>query len=143
MRQYVPLVLLLSACSTAPAPSSVPAQASATSPGSTRETAIEVCKPTGERDYLRRLRCADGSAPEFSRNGSYGTRTPMKSAEDEKMAQDQALGGTPVPPGGPDFHVLDVYEIRCGDTAVEVFIDMYHCDQPPPAQAPAGFTIVP
>ena len=143
MRCVASFVLLFAACSTAPtAPTPPqPAAPAAASIGSTRETAVEVCKPPGEREYLERLRCPDGSTPESQRLGSYGSRTEIKSVPDAEMAEKQALRGVPVPPGGKDFHVLDKYALRCGDTFTEIFVDMYHCNQPPPSEAPAGFTL--
>lgn len=104
-------------------------------------TAVEVCKPEGERKYLRRLRCPDGTAPTFRRDGSGGTRTAPKSEADEKVAFDQMFG--PVKPGDPDYHVIDYYSVTCGDRTTTVIIDMYHCEAAEPTQAPPGFTIVP
>lgn len=49
----------------------------------------------------------------------------------------------PLAAGEPDFHVIDLYEVRCGDAVTEVIMDMYHCHQNEPAQAPPGFEIVP
>lgn len=37
--------------------------------GRTREQAIEVCKPDGQRAYLARLVCPDQSHPKFERRG--------------------------------------------------------------------------
>ncbi len=56
---------------------------------------------------------------------------------------EQMFRDGPLAAGEPDYHVLDHYEVRCGEIAVEVTMDMYHCHQAPPAQAPPGFTIVP
>lgn len=131
-------LLLVLACTSAAPPAASPAAAG--SYGLSKEAAIEVCKPEGERSYLRRLRCADGSAPEFSRDGSGGTRTDVKSPEDEKVARDQMFAD--VKPGDADFHVIDYYSVRCGDKTTTLILDMYHCNQPEPSQAPAGFTIV-
>jgi hypothetical protein len=145
MRRSLTLALLLSACSTAPSPDPQPpepAAAATVSIGLTRETAIEVCKPQGEQEYLSRLRCPDGSTPESLRLGSYGSRTEIRSVPDAEMAEKQTLRGVPVPPDGKDFHILDKYAVRCGDTVIEVFMDMSHCNQAPPAEAPAGLTIL-
>jgi hypothetical protein len=70
-------------------------------------------------------------------------RTAPSNAQEERIAEGQALGGKPVAPGEADYHVVDLYAVRCGDTVVELYMDMYHCDQPAPAEAPPGFTIVP
>ncbi|MDE1467338.1 hypothetical protein [Aurantiacibacter sp. D1-12] len=71
--------------------------------------------PSGERAYLDRLRCADGSAPTYHRQGSGG--------------------------GGRDGHIVDFYEVTCtGQEPVIVVMDMYHSNgenRPVP-----GFTIV-
>ncbi|RYD65983.1 MAG: hypothetical protein EOP58_06405 [Sphingomonadales bacterium] len=71
--------------------------------------------PAGERAYLRRLRCADGKAPAFERQGSVGI--------------------------GPYGNILDIYAVQCADAAAQsVYIDMYHGHV---EQAPVpGFTVV-
>jgi hypothetical protein len=106
------------------------------------DNVVEVCKPAGERQYLQRLRCPDGSAPTFARSGSGGSRTPYEE-EDEKKVMEQMFREGPLAPGEPDYHVVDYYDVRCGATEIEVVMDMYHCNQDPPTQAPAGFTIEP
>lgn len=71
--------------------------------------------PAGERAYLRRLRCADGQAPAFERQGSAGI--------------------------GPYGNILDIYAVQCaGGAAQSVYIDMYHGHVEP--QPVPGFTIV-
>lgn len=130
-------LLLVLACTSAAPPAASPAASG--SYGTTKEAAIEVCKPEGERRYLRRLRCADGSAPEFSRDGSGGSRTDLKTPEDERKSADQMFGD--VKPGDADYHVIDYYTVRCGDRETTLILDMYHCKQPEPSQAPAGFTL--
>lgn len=140
MRKLI-AIILLTACTAAPPPASTPAApVKADSYGFTREGAIEVCDPNGERAYLRRLRCSDGEAPRFNRLGSVGSRTEIKTKEDEKAAMDQMMAD--VPAGQRDFHTLDLYEVACSDKTVELFLDMYHCKAAPPSEAPAGFTIV-
>jgi hypothetical protein len=42
-----------------------------------------------------------------------------------------------------DYHVIDIYEVRCGADTTEIIMDMYHCHQAKPTDAPPGFTIVP
>jgi hypothetical protein len=72
--------------------------------------------PMGQRAYLQRLRCADGTAPKFQRSGSFGT--------------------------GPYGTILDLYSVQCGDApATEVQMDMYH--EHIEATPIPGFTIVP
>lgn len=75
--------------------------------------------PPGQRAYLARLRCSDGTAPRFERMGSMGT--------------------------GVYGNIIDGYSVDCGGAApgrVEVYMDMYHAgyveDRPVP-----GFTIAP
>ena len=81
----------------------------------TMENPVRVNMPSGERAYLDRLRCADGSAPAYNRQGS----------------------------GGParDGHIVDFYEVTCaGQEPVIIVMDMYHSGSeslPVP-----GFTIV-
>lgn len=71
--------------------------------------------PEGERAYLARLRCADGNAPAFERQGSTGI--------------------------GPYRNILDLYTVQCAGAApLSVYIDMYH-KHAEPAPVP-GFTIV-
>jgi hypothetical protein len=63
---------------------------------------VRVNGPFGEREYLVRLRCADGSAPSFDRQGSR-------------------------PNDGVDSHILDHYTVACtSDAPMQVFMDMYH-----------------
>lgn len=56
--------------------------------------------PSGERDYLDRLRWKDGFVPEFNRVGSFGE--------------------------GPYGNVLDKYVVSRPGHEEEVFFDMYH-----------------
>jgi hypothetical protein len=72
--------------------------------------------PTGQRDYLMRLRCPEGDAPSFERSGSLG--------------------------GGPYGGVIDSYKLTCanGKTS-DVIIDMYHRHRE--MQAVTGFTVLP
>lgn len=94
----------------------------------------------GEREYLSRLRCADGSVPAFERLGSVGSRNPVETPEQEEAAMDQVIGGKPIGPDEVDYHVIDLYELVCPDGQFSVFLDMYHCGQPPPTVAPPGLT---
>lgn len=57
--------------------------------------------PSGQRAYLARLRCADGSTPAQRRIGSTGT--------------------------GPWGFILDIHEVRCkGGLTAGVHMDLYH-----------------
>lgn len=81
-----------------------------TSPGAAAETPVlgsksapvRAHKPEGQKAYLKRLRCPDGSAPSFSRTGS--TR----------------YGGY--------GNIVDIYRLRCPNTEEShtVYMDMYH-----------------
>ena len=131
------LCLACAACSTtAPAPGL----------GETKATAIEVCRPQGQRAYLSRLSCPDGTAPQFHRIGSFGQRHEMSKEAAEQLTDEQRqriMRGAPLQPGEIDHHVVDGYELSCGSTQRRVFMDMYHCGQPAPEQAPQGFGIRP
>ena len=110
--------------------------------GLTKQTAVEVCEPRGEREYLQRLRCGDGGAvPTFNRIGSVGSRNDIRTNEDERTAERQTLNDERVGPGEKDFHVVDGYEVACGNRTIEIFLDMYHCDRLAPDVAPPGFQI--
>ena len=57
----------------------------------------------GQREYLNRLRCADGSRPEYARSGNVGE--------------------------GVYGYIVDLYEVDCGDAApgtTQVYMDLYH-----------------
>lgn len=72
----------------------------------------------GERDYLARLRCADGQAPEVLGRGS-SMRSPF---------------------GG----ITDIYSLRCNGaapTSHKIIFDMYH--QHRETRAVPGFTLAP
>jgi len=88
-------------------------KAQAASLGS-RDNPVRADMPAGERAYLHRLRCGDGTAPAFSRIGSYGT--------------------------GVYGYVLDGYRLNCAGAApVTLFMDMYHDHQE--TMAPPGFAM--
>lgn len=89
--------------------------AAAAYPLGSRENPVRAAMPAGQRAYLARLRCADGQAPAYSRNGNLG--------------------------GGVYGNIIDAYAVTCaGKDAVTVIMDMYHNgyveDRPVP-----GFTI--
>ena len=82
-----------------------------------KENPVQGNGPFGEREYLQRLKCADGTAPTFSRNGSVGA--------------------------GADGHILDLYSVKCPGSAPthSVFMDMYHNTRE--RRAISGFTVLP
>ena len=80
---------------------------------------VRVSGPAGERGYIARLRCADGSAPRVGQRSSAGT--------------------------GPFGTIIDLYPLDCGQSApgrVSLAMDMYH-DNHDETRAPEGFTLVP
>jgi hypothetical protein len=125
---------------------SLHAQEAPNSPlGSSKEHAIEVCEPAGERAYLARLVCPNSSHPTFDRIGSVGMRNdfPPDMSEDDKMNEMMAaMTGQKLEPGQSDRHMIDGYSVQCGTDDKTIYLDMYHCDTPAPRQAPDGFTII-
>jgi hypothetical protein len=80
-----------------PRPSESP---SSIGPLGSRTNPIRCAGPYGEREYLHRLRCADGTLVAFRREGSVGI--------------------------GPRGHVIDDYRVSCGTASRSMFFDMYH-----------------
>lgn len=81
------------------------------------ENPVRANMPPGQRAYLRRLRCSDGQAPSFEREGNFGS--------------------------GPYGSIVDGYRVDCGDAEpgeVMVYMDMYH--RHVENEAPPGFTII-
>lgn len=74
--------------------------------------------PGGEKAYLNRLRCSDGTRPRYYRVGSVSSDPP-----------------------NPYGNILDLYRVRCGKTVVEVYMDMYH-EGYVEAEPVPGFTII-
>lgn len=137
-------VVFLAAAANASEPTPSP-QSEPIALGLTAEAAIEVCDPAGERQYLARLVCPNSEHPSFERIGSMGMRnqTPQGLSEKEQQEMLQALfERRPMKPGDPDYHVLDGYDVTCGDTSTTLYLDMYHCGQEPPTTAPPGFTLI-
>lgn len=102
--------------------------------------------PSGQRAYLSRLVCPDGSSPAFSRVGNMGPRTnfPANLSDSEQLALlRKVLGAEKLAPGDPDYHTIDGYEVGCGTSKRVLYLDMYHCQQPPPVSAPKGYTLKP
>ncbi|HEY0116189.1 MAG TPA: hypothetical protein VGB54_10740 [Allosphingosinicella sp.] len=90
--------------------------AAAAFPLGSKENPVRVGGPAGERDYLARLRCADGSAP------VKGART------------DQGVGAF--------GSVVSGYALECGGVRTMLIMDMYH-EEHRENRAPPGFTIQP
>jgi hypothetical protein len=114
--------------------------------GLSKAKPIEVCKPDGQRAYLGRLVCPSGATPEFVRIGGFGPRTsvPDSAPKDQQMAAlKKAFQFTTPAPGEMDYHNVDGFDLACGSNHTTVYVDMYHCDRPPTAVAPRGFTLRP
>ena len=80
---------------------------------------VRVGGPPGERAYIARLRCADGTPPRVGQRGSAGI--------------------------GVFGSIIDIYPLDCGDSApgrVSLVMDMYHSAHRED-RAPPGFTILP
>ena len=110
--------------------------------GRSKERAIEVCRPLGERDYLARLRCPDGRTPAFARHGNVGPRNAPKPGTSDQDRLEQMNPNRQLRPGEIDSHIIDVYEVTCSDKVHEIFMDMYHCVGPQTSDPPSGFTTV-
>ena len=88
-------------------------------PLGTAKNPVRVGGPQGERGYIARLRCADGSRPKVGQRGSAGV--------------------------GAFGTIVDLYPLDCGTAApgrFELVMDMYH-EEHKEQRAPAGFTIDP
>jgi hypothetical protein len=78
---------------------------------------VRVHAPAGERAYLARLRCDDGTAPSFERRGSMKERSPFG-------------------------FIMDTYNVTCsGHSPVVVYMDMYHAKHVEKRAVP-GFSLV-
>lgn len=88
-------------------------------PLGSNDNPVRVEMPTGQRAYLRRLRCSDGHAPTYFRSGNIGP--------------------------GVYGSIVNLYVVDCGAAApgqVEVRMDMYHAGHIEERPVP-GFTIAP
>lgn len=91
--------------------------AAAVHPLGTLQNPVRVGGPEGERAYLSRLRCADGSTPMIGRRGSAGV--------------------------GAFGSITAAYDLDCGRAApgkLEVVMDMYHSEHRE-SRAPSGLTV--
>ncbi len=84
-----------------------------------RNNPILTSGPTGQQDYLRRLKCPAGASPWWVRNGSLGSAN-----------------------AAADGHILDVYTVGCPDVMpFLLYMDMYHSGR---AMDPIpGMTVLP
>lgn len=88
-------------------------------PLGSQENPVRAEMPQGQRSYLARLRCADGTVPQFERVGNFGV--------------------------GVYGRIIDGYEVLCEASTPEksmIFMDMYHPGHREAAAVP-GFTIEP
>lgn len=93
--------------------------AAAAHPLGTAQNPVRVGGPEGERAYIARLRCADGSAPAVGQRANAGV--------------------------GAFGTIVDVYPLDCGAAAPGRFalvMDMYH-EEHREERAPAGFALAP
>ena len=91
--------------------------AAAAHPLGTLENPVRVGGPEGERAYIARLRCGDGSSPQVGQRSNAGV--------------------------GAFGTIVDVYPLDCGNAApgrFQIVMDMYHAEHRE-ERAPAGFTI--
>ncbi len=66
-----------------------------------------------------------------------------RTKKQENESLEQMFRDGPLAPGEADYHVVDYYEVTCGAEVTTVIMDMYHCHQNVPTQAPPQFTITP
>jgi hypothetical protein len=109
--------------------------------GEDKSTAIEVCTPAGQRAYLATLKCSDGRRPAYRRTRNVGERTPSPPETEAQALTRLEDRYKPHPPGAPDHHIVDEYELTCGSAKHIIYMDMYHCGVAPTVSPPKGFTI--
>ena len=66
-------------------------------------------------------------------------RDRAQCAQDCVAHQSVFRGNRFSPSGDPDLHIVDGYQVSCGETKRMVYMDMYHCKQASPTKVPAGF----
>lgn len=91
------------------------AAAAARHPFGTAQNPVRVGGPTGERAYLQRLRCADGTPPRIGARSDAGI--------------------------GAYGSVVAAYALTCDGVLTQVVMDMYH-EEHRESRAPEGFTLV-
>jgi hypothetical protein len=109
--------------------------------GLVKELAVEVCGPTGEREYLDRLRCPDGGLVRSQRVGSMGLRNDATTNAEGDAARQQFTTAGPIPPGQRDFHLVDGFSAVCHDRKGFLYLDPYHCPEPTHRTAPPGYSL--
>lgn len=82
-------------------------------PLGSKDNPVRADGPTGQRAYLKQLRCPDGKTPGFHRQGNVGP--------------------------GIYGYIIDAYEVDCDKTETIVYMDMYHRHSE--TAAVPGFTI--
>jgi hypothetical protein len=70
---------------------------------------------------------------------SVGSRTPTSKSDPRLL--EQLDPGYRLRIGEPDFHIVDRFTLSCPSGDRQVYIDMYHCLQGPPVQAPEGLSL--
>ncbi len=101
--------------------------------------AVEVCYPPGVVAYLKRLRCPEGTHAREVERVSVGSRTPTSKSDPRLL--EQLDPGHRLGVGEPDFHIVDRFTLSCPGGDRQVYLDMYHCLQAPPEQAPDGLAL--
>lgn len=114
-QRFAPLMAALCLATSVQAQHLPPPLLDLTTPLGTRANPVRANSPTGQRDYLMRLRCPEGGTPSFSRIGSFGE--------------------------GPYKTIINIYTVTChsGQT-FEIVIDMYHRHRE--MAAVPGFTLL-
>jgi hypothetical protein len=107
--------------------------------GLSKGRAAEVCLPPGEKAYLGKLLCEDGSRPRLTRAGNVGTRMQPIDPNDPRILL-QMDAEVPIKKGEADLHIVEAVEAECGPTQkYTLYIDVYHCPaqgEPPPPLPP-------
>jgi hypothetical protein len=112
--------------------------------GTSKSNPVEVCRASGEVQYLEELLCPDGRKATYTRNGSVGQRNPSSGANFELGGSVQAAMERlyrPLKSGEIDSHMIDSYKVMCGAEEMSVYLDMYHCEQAMPNSAPSGLQL--
>lgn len=145
MSSVLAVAMLLTGCATGAAPQAVEAVADPARYGLEKSQPVEVCMPDGQQRYLAALVCAAGEHPRFTRTGNVGSRDEPPAGASKRSveaAMERQIMGQQTPrKGEPDYHFVDAYELTCGGATTTVYMDMYHCADPSPTRAPAGFTL--
>lgn len=110
--------------------------------GLRKSTPAEVCLPPGAQLWLSRLRCPDGAPVQIVSQEPIGPRNEPESPDDPRLLA-QLDAGRPLARGEPDLHLVNQVVVSCSDGDRTLYIDMYHCNQPPPDIPPDGLSIAP